>query len=534
MIESVKRFLLLTGTLGRARYLALGVSFFGLKFALDWTVALLLERPWSPLNYLIWPDRESVLVFQLSDADRQFGLIMLALALPFIWIGVTLTLRRLRDAHLPLTLVLLFFVPLVNLLIMLGLCLVPSRPSTPSAVPEARLAQGARAAFGQVVGDSRLASFWLASLLSAAVIVGYVYLSATVLRSYGFGVFVAAPFALGFMAAMIHGLSRRRSKRECLAVALTALALAGIAALAIAFEGLICMVMAAPIALILVVLGGVVGYVVQSRPWANETAPTLMMGLIVLMPSLMTAESFGGKEPAVREVRTEVIVNAPAERVWGYVVAFPPLPEPSDLLFRAGVAYPLRAEIHGRGVGAVRHCVFSTGAFVEPIEVWDEPRLLAFRVTDQPPPMKELSPFDIHPPHLDNFLVSRRGQFRLERLPDGRTRLTGTTWYTNRMWPAAYWGLWSDAIIHRIHGRVLDHVRDLAEADRAPAQAFDPASALGLPWPLGRNRHRHERCAAGLRLCCLAGGQIACDAPSPAAVGDVRGDPRPLLGEGEK
>ncbi len=465
MIESMKRFLLLTGTLSRVRYLAFGVLLFGLKFALDWTVAHLFGRPWSPLYYLIWPDRESVLVFQLSDADRQFGLIMLALALPFIWIGVTLTLKRLRDAHLPLAMVLLFFVPLVNLLIILGLCLVPSRPEAPNAVPEARLARGARAVFRQFAGDSKLASFWLASLLSAAVTVGYVYLSAGVLRSYGFGIFVAAPFALGFMAAMMHGLPQRRSMRECQSVAVAALALAGAAALAIAFEGLICMVMAAPIALLLTVLGGWIGCVVQSRPWANETAPTLMMGLIVLMPSLMTAESFGGKEPAVREVRTEVIVNAPVERVWGYVVAFPPLPEPSDLLFRSGIAYPLRAEIHGRGVGAVRHCVFSTGAFVEPIEVWDEPRLLAFRVTDQPPPMKELSPFDIHPPHLDNFLVSRRGQFQLEQLADGRTRLIGTTWYTNRMWPAAYWGIWSDAIIHRIHGRVLDHVRDLAEAD---------------------------------------------------------------------
>jgi hypothetical protein len=79
--------------------------------------------------------------------------------------------------------------------------------------------------------------------------------------------------------------------------------------------------------------------------------------------------------------------------------------------------------------------------------------------------MEELSPFHIHPPHLDNLLVSRRGLFRLERLPDGRTRLEGTTWYTNRMWPSDYWSVWSDVIIHRIHRRVLDHVRDLAETD---------------------------------------------------------------------
>ena len=62
-----------------------------------------------------------------------------------------------------------------------------------------------------------------------------------------------------------------------------------------------------------------------------------------------------------------------------YVVSFPPLAEPGDRLFRTGIAYPTRAEIHGHGVGAVRHCVFSTGTFVEPIEVWDEPLLLRCR-----------------------------------------------------------------------------------------------------------------------------------------------------------
>ena len=79
--------------------------------------------------------------------------------------------------------------------------------------------------------------------------------------------------------------------------------------------------------------------------------------------------------------------------------------------------------------------------------------------------MREWNPFsDIHPPHLDGFLVSRRGQFLLGAA-GGRTRLEGTTWYHHGLWPAGYWRLWSDAILHRIHARVLGHVKDLAESD---------------------------------------------------------------------
>lgn len=146
------------------------------------------------------------------------------------------------------------------------------------------------------------------------------------------------------------------------------------------------------------------------------------------------------------------------------MVAFAEIPPPKELLFRAGIAYPIRAEISGHGVGAVRHCIFSTGPFADPIEVWDEPRLLKFGVTANPAPLNELSPYgNIQPPHLHGYFVSKQGQFLLTALPGGPTRLEGATWYQHTMWPAAYWRLWSDYIIHKIHLRVLEHIRAQAE-----------------------------------------------------------------------
>lgn len=46
-------------------------------------------------------------------------------------------------------------------------------------------------------------------------------------------------------------------------------------------------------------------------------------------------------------------------------------------------------------------------------------------------------------PHLRGFFEATQGEFRLEPLANGRT----------------YWRLWSDAIVTRIHRRVLEHVR---------------------------------------------------------------------------
>jgi hypothetical protein len=164
-------------------------------------------------------------------------------------------------------------------------------------------------------------------------------------------------------------------------------------------------------------------------------------------------------------VTTTVEIDAAPEAVWPHVVAFSDLPEPAEWLFRSGIAYPKRARIEGSGRGAVRYCEFSTGPFVEPIEVWDESRLLKFRVTENPAPLTELSPWpDVVPRHLHGYFVSKQGQFRLVPLAGGRTLLEGTTWYQHGLWPAAYWRWWSDAIIHRIHLRVLRHIRALAES----------------------------------------------------------------------
>jgi hypothetical protein len=146
------------------------------------------------------------------------------------------------------------------------------------------------------------------------------------------------------------------------------------------------------------------------------------------------------------------------------VVAFSELPPPRELLFRAGVAYPMRATIEGAGPGATRRCEFSTGSFVEPITRWEPPRRLSFDVAAQPDPLRELSPYgSIRAPHLDGFFVATAGEFRLVPLPGGGTRLEGSTWYRLDIHPVPYWRLFADAIVHRIHLRVLDHVRTLAE-----------------------------------------------------------------------
>ena len=165
----------------------------------------------------------------------------------------------------------------------------------------------------------------------------------------------------------------------------------------------------------------------------------------------------------LRSVTTTIEIDASPELVWKNVIAFPQLKEPTEFIFKTGISYPINATITGEGIGAVRHCNFSTGSFVEPITVWDKPNFLKFSVEEQPEPMKEISFYDIHPTHLHGYWISKQGQFRLIALPNGHTLLEGTTWYINKIKPDFYWTLWSDYIVHKIHHRVLEHIRDQTE-----------------------------------------------------------------------
>ena len=441
------------GRVGRGTYAAVGFGLMIVKFGVD--AALVYARLgvlWTPLDYLnpVFFLRQETLG---PEATGGFQLAMAAWTLPFLWIGVSMTLRRAYDAGMSAWTGLLFFVPLVNYCLMLILCVRPSvereqefellgGPAPPPIHPS-------------------IVSALIAVGISVVASAVFVLLSVYGLGSYGVALFAGSPFLLGVVAGYLYNRGEAQSLWATFGVVTLAIALSSMGMMLFALEGAICIAMAAPLALVVAVLGGAVGrgLALVGREPAYPSAFAL-----AALPFLGWIEA-KANEPGVYRVDTAIEVDAPPEVVWLNVVSFADLPPPHEWLFRVGIAYPKRARIEGSGVGAVRHCEFSTGAFVEPITVWDEPRRLAFDVIAQPPPMKEWSPYhDLHPPHLDGYLRSKGGEFRLIPIDGGRrTRLEGTTWYELELHPTGYWRLWTDTLIHRIHTRVLRHVATLSE-----------------------------------------------------------------------
>lgn len=286
---------------------------------------------------------------------------------------------------------------------------------------------------------------------------------------YGYTIFVGIPLIVGILSGIMRTLPLWRAVVASRVVAIALLVHTALFLMIIGSEGLICTLMAAPIALPAAAAGAVIGVALNYYVLVPRMRGVARISLLLLLPAMFGFESALDAEPPLYAVTTSIDVAAPPEQVWKHVVSFPPLPKPKDLAFRAGIAYPVHATIEGEGVGAVRHCIFSTGAFVEPIEIWEPPRLLRFAVTESPPPLRELSFREpVEPPHLDGFLEARRGQFHLVQTEDGMTRIEGTTWYSHGLWPAWYWRNWSDYLIHNIHTRVLEHIKRLSESNVAP------------------------------------------------------------------
>src|SRR6185437_12090956 len=338
----------------RRTYLLNGAGLMLFKYAVDvavvWTFA---DRLWTPLTYLnpLWVLREQT----LRDAPAWLGPALVLWTLPFLWIGVSMTLRRAVDAGRSPWWGLLFFVPVVNYAVMLWLALLPSR------------ADRGAPAVSPVAVDLRVRAGLLGVAAALAITIPTVLLGVYLRRMYSAGLFLGTPFTIGYISAYVFNARGAQSERYTMEVALLAVALAGGAMLMFALEGAVCIALAFPIAALLALPGAIIGRAVALRgagPPARAGLAALLAPLVVLGNPRQTAPS--------HEVVTAVDIDAPPAVVWRHVVSFPDLPPPHEWLFRAGVAAPLRARIEGTGVGATRYCDFTTGSFVEPITVWEE------------------------------------------------------------------------------------------------------------------------------------------------------------------
>jgi uncharacterized membrane protein YhaH (DUF805 family) len=447
----------LHGTVNRRTYLATGIGLMILKYLVDATlIGVAAHIVWTPWDYFLPLLSVKGTLIGKIPTWAEFALIIWTL--PFIWIGVSMMMRRAVDAGRSPAWCAAFFIPFLNYAAMLWLGVLPSEPLKEER-PRTAIENEAERYRSALIGAT------------GALIIGVmaILISVFALKTYGLTLFIGTPFLQGMVVGWAFNRKIVRRGGDTSSVVLLSVLLFGGAIMLFAFEGVLCLAMAFPIAAVVALLGGVIGREIAIR--GGRATPRLAAALFVL-PAGSAMDRISSVAPTY-EVVTSVEVAAAPEIVWKRVVQFDDITEQPAWYFRGGIAYPIRATIAGAGVGAVRRCEFSTGTFVEPITIWDEPHRLAFDVISQPPPLRELSIYSkVYAPHLYGYFTSSRGEFRLIRRSDGGTRLEGHTWYSVDIYPQGYWRPASELLLHRIHRRVLDQVKREAEADAQPSRAL--------------------------------------------------------------
>ena len=144
----------LNGAVDRRSYLATGVALMIVKYLGDaWLVWRATGIHWEPEDYLLHV--HSLLTLALPGAPSWLLPVLALWALPFIWIGVSLSLRRTIDAGLSPWLTVVFFIPFVNFVLMLILVIAPALRARRTQAPRIRVLPGWATPGGRSTGHRR-------------------------------------------------------------------------------------------------------------------------------------------------------------------------------------------------------------------------------------------------------------------------------------------------------------------------------------------------------------------------------------------
>lgn len=394
------------------------------------------------LDFWLFPMRRLAV---LPDLSSLAAALAFAFSLAVAWALALLSFRRASRARRGYGLAAFSIVPAIQIPIIALLAVMPPRAADTELDP---------------ASSSDVSHTLQGVLAGVAIIVFAVLVSAVTFGAYGWGLFVLTPFTVGVTTAYI---ANRRVALEfghTLKIVMWAAGLGSLALVTFALEGLICIVMAAPLGAVAALLGAAMGHSL-ALAGHRRGKPFLT---VALLPAIFALEA--AMPPSVTIATHEtILVSAPPSAVWRALTSEDPIASSPGMVGHAGLAYPVRSRIVGEGVGALRLGQFSTGTARERITEWAPGRSLAFAVLSQPPAMEEMSPYRrVHAPHVHGYFDTSETQFELDALPDGRTRLTARASHILRIDPVLYWEPIARWAVRANTRRVLRDVGRKAEA----------------------------------------------------------------------
>lgn len=156
----------------------------------------------------------------------------------------------------------------------------------------------------------------------------------------------------------------------------------------LSLEATICLIMASPIFLGMSSLGGIL------MCWFLRQVERLRMGgkvknyliaVLLIAPYLISPmESQFPAQDSVREVNTQITINASAQKIWQNIIRVPVIQSEEQgfsISYLLGIPRPVEATLSYEGVGGVRNASYANGLrFIEVITEWQPLQTLRFTI----------------------------------------------------------------------------------------------------------------------------------------------------------
>jgi hypothetical protein len=229
---------------------------------------------------------------------------------------------------------------------------------------------GANLMFGLIVGVVTAIVFGIGGFFLVYSDQGYM----------GWTLFLLVPCAAGFAIALV-----ARDRNILYASIIIGLLFCTAILLLTGFEGFVCVLMSAPLLIIGLTVGAVLGWLV--RPYLIDKAGssrTLTLFLLLITPMFLMGAN-RTEESLTRNLRAEtvsdsVVVDAPPEAVWNELRTMESITATKSFLMKIGLPVPVSCKTEGEGVGGKRTCYFEHGFIEERITEWNYPRSMKFEI----------------------------------------------------------------------------------------------------------------------------------------------------------
>lgn len=280
----------------------------------------------------------------------------------------------------------------------------------------------------------------------------------------GFGFLAVLPAALAaFVSYVADPLAQKGIGSYLMVPVWLVLATSGLAVVALP-EGIVCILMLAPIWLAAGVVGAGITFYLRSRiPQGRQFVSVLALAPLLVMG----AEPHLPRPEAEVTVARSIDIAAAPETVWPLLEGAGTI-GPEEGIWTVtqsliGVPRPQAARLEGQGIGALRRAEWQRGIhFDEVITEWEPLRRIgwAFRFGDH-------QGWEITDAHLmpdSAYMQIRRGGYSMAPLPGGGVRVSLETTYWMRTPVNGYAALWGELLLGDLEANVLAILKARAEA----------------------------------------------------------------------